>query len=68
MVACSDSGTLVLSGFGEGLDLGVGSWGSWSGSEVSECLSVLWSSEQQSVGSYRLILIKTLSKLNKKIE
>ena len=58
MVAWSDSGTLVLSGFGEGLDLGVRSWGSWGGSEVSECFSVLWSSEQQSVGSYKIKLLK----------
>ena len=38
--------------------LGVRAWGTWSRSEMSLGLSVLWSSKKEGVGTYYNILIR----------
>jgi hypothetical protein len=55
--------TVVLSAsLAEDSDLGVGSRSAWASAEILEGLSVLWSSEEEGVGSCKILRLNTLIK------
>ena len=51
-------GSLVIVALVWNVGLGVRAWETWGSAEVALSLSVLWSSKEESIGSYYNILIR----------